>query len=156
MRPLERLLAGLPADVVGRVLSALPVMRADPDHACLIGEDHRSGEIDPQHLSHVPGRNHADLTTARRHRPARLHAGYVRRAHDRERAAGNYDLSQIHGYLAPGARVTIFAGAIIGVLAAVALLYHLSALRADMPPGRGRDLLWGSGIAAVRPPRRAG
>ena len=63
--------------------------------------------------------------------------------------AGNYDLIQIHGYLAPGARVTIFAGAAIGVLAAVALLYYLSALRADMPPGRGRDLLWGSGIAAA-------
>jgi hypothetical protein len=63
--------------------------------------------------------------------------------------AGNYDLSQIHGYLAPGARVTIFAGAVIGVLAAVALLFYLSALRADMPPGRGRDLLWGSGIAAA-------
>ena len=63
--------------------------------------------------------------------------------------AGNYDLSQIHGYLAPGARVPIFAGALIGLLAAVALLYYLSALRADMPPGRGRDLLWGSGIAAA-------
>ena len=63
--------------------------------------------------------------------------------------AGNYDLNQIHGYLAPGSRVTIFAGAVIGVLAAVALLYYLSALRADMPPGRGRDLLWGSGIAAA-------
>ena len=63
--------------------------------------------------------------------------------------AGNYDLSQIHGYLAPGARVTIFAGAVIGVLAAVALLYYLSALRTGMPPGRGRDLLWGTGIAAA-------
>ncbi len=63
--------------------------------------------------------------------------------------AGNYDLSQIHSYLAPGGRVTIFAGAAIGVLAALALLYYLSALRADMPPGRGRDLLWGSGIAAA-------
>lgn len=63
--------------------------------------------------------------------------------------AGNYDLSQIHSYLAPGGRVAIFAGAAIGVLAAVALLYYLSALRADMPPGRGRDLLWGSGIAAA-------
>lgn len=63
--------------------------------------------------------------------------------------AGNYDLSQIHSYLAPSARVTIFTGAVIGVLAAVALLYYLSALRADMPPGRGRDLVWGSGIAAA-------
>ena len=63
--------------------------------------------------------------------------------------AGNYDLSQIHGYLAPGARVTIFAGAFIGILASLALLFYLSALRADMPPGRGRDLLWGSGIAAA-------
>jgi hypothetical protein len=63
--------------------------------------------------------------------------------------AGNYDLSQIHSYLAPSGRVTIFAGAAIGVLAALALLYYLSALRADMPPGRGRDLLWGSGIAAA-------
>jgi hypothetical protein len=63
--------------------------------------------------------------------------------------AGNYHLSQIHGYLAPGARATIFAGAVTGVLAALALLYYLSALRADMPPGRGRDLMWGSGIAAA-------
>lgn len=63
--------------------------------------------------------------------------------------AGNYDLSQIHSYLAPSSRVTIFAGAAIGVLAALALLYYLSALRAGMPPGRGRDLLWGSGIAAA-------
>ncbi len=63
--------------------------------------------------------------------------------------AGNYSLSQINSYLAPGARVTIFAGAAIGVLAALALLYYLSALRAGMPPGRGRDLLWGSGIAAA-------
>lgn len=63
--------------------------------------------------------------------------------------AGDYDLSQIHSYLAPGSRVTIFAGAVIGVLAALALLYYLSALRADMPSGRGRDLLWGSGIAAA-------
>jgi hypothetical protein len=63
--------------------------------------------------------------------------------------AGNYDLSQIHSYLAPSDRATIFAGAAIGVLAALALLYYLSALRADMPPGRGRDLLWGSGIAAA-------
>jgi hypothetical protein len=63
--------------------------------------------------------------------------------------AGNYRLSQIHGYLAPGARITIFAGALIGVLAALALLYYLSALRAGMPPGRGRDLAWGSGIAAA-------
>jgi hypothetical protein len=63
--------------------------------------------------------------------------------------AGNYSLSQIHGYLAPGARATTFAGAVIGILAALALLYYLSALRAAMPSGRGRDLLWGSGIAAV-------
>jgi hypothetical protein len=63
--------------------------------------------------------------------------------------AGNYHLSQIHSYLAPGARATIFAGAVIGVLAALALLYYLSALRVGMPPGRGRDLLWGSGIAAA-------
>lgn len=63
--------------------------------------------------------------------------------------AGNYDLSEIHSYLAPGSRVAIFAGAAIGVLAAVALLYYLSALRADMPAGRGRDLLWGSGITAA-------
>jgi hypothetical protein len=63
--------------------------------------------------------------------------------------AGNYSLSQIHSYLAPSSRVMIFAGALIGILAAVALLYYLSALRADMPPGRGRDLLWGSGIAAA-------
>jgi hypothetical protein len=63
--------------------------------------------------------------------------------------AGNYDLGQIHSYLAPGARATTFAGAVIGVLAALALLYYLSALRADMPPGRGRDLLWGSGIIAA-------
>ena len=63
--------------------------------------------------------------------------------------AGNYDLGQIHSYLAPSGRVAIFAGAAIGVLAALALLYYLSALRADMPPGRGRDLLWGSGIAAA-------
>ncbi len=62
--------------------------------------------------------------------------------------AGNYSLSQIHSYLAPSARATIIAGAVIGVLAALALLYYLSALRADMPPGRGRDLLWGCGIAA--------
>jgi len=62
--------------------------------------------------------------------------------------AGNYDLSQIHSYLAPSGRVTIFTGAAIGVLAALALLYYLSALRAGTPPGRGRDLLWGSGIAA--------
>jgi hypothetical protein len=63
--------------------------------------------------------------------------------------AGNYHLSQIHGYLAPGARAAIVAGAVIGVLAALALLYYLSALGAGMPPGRGRDLLWGSGIAAA-------
>jgi hypothetical protein len=63
--------------------------------------------------------------------------------------AGNYSLSQIHNYLAPSARITIIAGAVIGVLAALALLYYLSALRADMPPGRGRDLLWGCGIAAA-------
>jgi len=63
--------------------------------------------------------------------------------------AGNYSLSQIHSYLAPGDRAEIFAGAVIGVLAAIALLYYLSALRADMPPGRGRDLLWGCGIAAA-------
>jgi hypothetical protein len=63
--------------------------------------------------------------------------------------AGNYDLSQIHSYLAPGGRAAIFAGAAIGVLAALALLYYLSAMRADTPPGRGRDLLWGSGIAAT-------
>jgi hypothetical protein len=63
--------------------------------------------------------------------------------------AGNYRLSQIHGYVAPGARAPIFAGAVIGVLAALALLYYLSALRDGMPPGRGRDLLWGSGIAAA-------
>jgi hypothetical protein len=63
--------------------------------------------------------------------------------------AGNYSLSQIHSYLEPSARVTIFAGALIGVLAAIALLFYLSALRTDMPPGRGRDLLWGCGIAAA-------
>jgi hypothetical protein len=63
--------------------------------------------------------------------------------------AGNYDLSQIHNYLAPGARPAIFAGALLGILAALALLYYLSALRAELPPGRGRDLLWGSGIAAA-------
>jgi hypothetical protein len=63
--------------------------------------------------------------------------------------AGNYSLSQIHSYLEPSARPTIFAGAAIGVLAALALLYYLSALRAELPPGRGRDLLWGSGIAAA-------
>lgn len=63
--------------------------------------------------------------------------------------AGNYDLGQIHSYLAPDARITIFAGAIIGVLAAVALLVYLSVLRAEMPPGRGRDVMWGSGIAAA-------
>jgi len=63
--------------------------------------------------------------------------------------AGNYSLSQIHGYLAPDGRATIFAGAVIGVLAALALLYYLSVLRVGMPPGRGRDLAWGSGIAAA-------
>ena len=63
--------------------------------------------------------------------------------------AGNYSLSQIRNYLAPSARITIIAGAVIGVLAAIALLFYLSALRADMPPGRGRDVLWGSGIAAA-------
>jgi hypothetical protein len=55
--------------------------------------------------------------------------------------AGNYDLGQIHAYLAPDARVTIFAGAVIGVLSAVALLVYLSVLRAEMPPGRGRDVM---------------
>lgn len=63
--------------------------------------------------------------------------------------AGNYDLSQIHHYIAPGDRVGVFVGALIGILAAIALLYYLSALRADMPEGRGRDLLWASGIAAA-------
>ena len=63
--------------------------------------------------------------------------------------AGNYSLSQIHGYLEPSARPTIFAGALIGILAALALLYYLSALRAELPSGRGRDVLWGSGIAAA-------
>jgi hypothetical protein len=63
--------------------------------------------------------------------------------------AGNYSLSQIHSYLEPSARVTIIAGAVIGVLAAIALLFYVSALRTDVPPGRGRDLLWGSGIAAA-------
>jgi hypothetical protein len=63
--------------------------------------------------------------------------------------AGNYSLSQINSYLASSARPTIFAGALIGILAALALLYYLSALRAELPPGRGRDLLWGSGIAAT-------
>jgi hypothetical protein len=63
--------------------------------------------------------------------------------------AGNYDLGQLHAYLAPDARVTIFAGAVIGVLSAVALPVYLSVLRAEMPPGRGRDVTWGSGIAAT-------
>ena len=63
--------------------------------------------------------------------------------------AGNYSLSQIHDYLAPGARAAIVAGAVIGVLAALALLYYLSALRAGMPPGRGRDLLWGLSLIHI-------
>jgi hypothetical protein len=70
--------------------------------------------------------------------------------------AGNYHLSQITGYLAPGARGTIFAGAVIGVLAALALLHYLSALRAGMPPGRGRDLAWAAASPQRRRPRRAG
>ena len=63
--------------------------------------------------------------------------------------AGDYHLSQVHSYLTPGARVGIFVGALVGVLAELALLYYLSALRAGLPPGRARDMLWGSGIAAV-------
>ena len=63
--------------------------------------------------------------------------------------AGNFSLSQIRSYIASSARATTFTAAVIGVLAALALLYYLSALRADMPPGRGRDLLWGCGVAAA-------
>ena len=63
--------------------------------------------------------------------------------------AGNYDVGKIDTYLAASSRVPIIAGGILGLVAAAALLVYLGALRAEMPPGRARDVVWGGGIVAA-------
>jgi hypothetical protein len=63
--------------------------------------------------------------------------------------AGSYDPAAIHSYLAANSRVSIIAGGFVGLIAALALLVYLGTLRAELPPGRARDLVWGAGVAAA-------